>query len=217
MQLIKCSKKLWDGIVEFDLSSIRPSSICNISLALSNTQDDEKNKVQKLIDEENQKIKKFYRSMYAINWMSIANCIQHEMYPKLANVIRATINDKGIGIGLYDLEQKYIDKMIEILQTKRNLALEETNYLRKLCHAAIKFDFNRRVFVDEIDGVQFKRKKLNNQTLLQDIFDVHNHFIFSNYHFENYSLQQFREDIFKVSSKYLDEDIVDKFIKEDKL
>eukprot|EP01084_Bolivina_argentea_P048723 89731_1 len=208
MQLIHCTKNLWSEIAEFDLSSIQPSSICNI--ALSNTNGDEKNKVKNLHDEE----------MYTMNWMNIANCIQHEMYPKLANVIRATINDKEIGIGLYDLGGKHIDKMIEVLQTKRNLALEETNYLNKLCRAAMKFvpvtGFNRHVFMDEIEEeVQFKGKTLN-QTL-QDIFDVHNHFIFSNYHFENYSLQQFREDIFKVSSKYLDEDIVDKFIKEDKL
>eukprot|EP01084_Bolivina_argentea_P311452 539095_1 len=150
-----------------------------------------------------------------INWMNIANCIQHEMYPKLANVVRATIKDTKIDIGLYDLDKKHIDQMIEILKSKRNLAVEERMYLGKLCYRAAKFtpitNENRHESVHEIqdeDEVLFNSEKLKQAlSLLQDIFDVHRHFIFSNYHFENYSLQQFREDI---GSKYLHEDIVDK-------
>eukprot|EP01084_Bolivina_argentea_P311451 539094_1 len=143
-----------------------------------------------------------------INWINIANCIQHEMYPKLANVVRATIKDTQIDIGLYDLDKKHIDQMIEILKSKRNLAVEERMYLGKLCYRAAKFtpitDENHAEFVDnediEDDDHQLDNEKLN-QILLQDIFDVHRHFIFSNYHFAHYSLHQFREDMLNATSK----------------
>eukprot|EP01084_Bolivina_argentea_P010471 19501_1 len=156
-----------------------------------------------------------------IHWMNIANCVQHEMYPKLANIIRATINDTQIDIGLYDLEKKHIDEMIDILKTKRNLAVEERMYLEKLCYRAVKFtaitDDNHADFVNYEDVKNDDHPFDNYQTLLQDIFDVHRHFIFSNYHFEHYSLHQFREDMSTATSKYSDQNIIQQFVKDNKI
>eukprot|EP01084_Bolivina_argentea_P311447 539090_1 len=141
-----------------------------------------------------------------INWMHIANCVQHEMYPKLANIIRRIINGKDQKIGLYDVDN--IDKMVHILKTERHLTVEETNFLYKLYERAMKFTImttdsyqahKEYISMNDLDQTH----KGLNYNILQDIYDVHRQFIFSNYHFEEYSLQQFRKDIIKAGDQYL--------------
>eukprot|EP01084_Bolivina_argentea_P101170 181436_1 len=143
-----------------------------------------------------------------INWKHISNCVQHEMYSKLANTMRSTINDKKNKIKMNDVDK--ISKMIYFLKSKRNLTIEETNYLNKLHERAMKVSIiNTDSYEDQkaqehisIWNIHEKHKGLN-QNMLQDIYDVHRQFIFSNHHFSEYSLEQFRDDMMKAADNYL--------------
>ena len=74
-----------------------------------------------------------------MNWEKIANCVSHELYPKLANTIRSIItNAKQHGIDSNDLDNHHISKMKSILSTKK-VPIEEQEYLEKLCFRARKF------------------------------------------------------------------------------
>eukprot|EP01084_Bolivina_argentea_P178933 309243_1 len=116
-----------------------------------------------------------------ISWMTIANCVHHEMYPILANAIKSTINSQytDVNINLYDLDDKSINKLISNLKSKK-LGVEERTYLYKLCQRAMNFipitnDNRKDRFVDDnIDEKDFSVEyKGLNAKLLQDIFDVH--------------------------------------------
>eukprot|EP01084_Bolivina_argentea_P308635 533733_1 len=153
-----------------------------------------------------------------ITWFNIANCVNHEMYPKLGSAIRAIVNKSDINngggddakIGLYDLESKHIKIMTAILKEKRNLGVEERNYLKKLIERALDFfstgDGEKRynAFNGSVHSTDFDVKvKSLNRTVIQDIFDVHRYFKFCNYHFDEYSLEQFRNDVLKFGGQYL--------------
>eukprot|EP01084_Bolivina_argentea_P017319 32348_1 len=145
---------------------------------------------------------------FQINWIHIANCVAHEMYPKLSSTIRSIINQSDIA--LFDVDQIHINEMLNILKTKRGLAIEEIIYLRKLCNRAINFtptanDHDEKCHdnIDELTDMYFHLDDIKPTALiLQDIFDVHRYFRFSNYHFEEYSLHAFRNDVMKANNKY---------------
>eukprot|EP01084_Bolivina_argentea_P121348 215037_1 len=126
-----------------------------------------------------------------MNWRMIANCVEHEMYPKLANVMRKIIDDSKIEP--FDLNDKNIDAMISILEKK--IGVEESRYLRKLINRAIHqpLKSNKEIKKRKHNFVM-KHEKLNKQ-LLQDIFDVHRQFKFNSYYFDEYKVQQFRTNV----------------------
>ena len=83
-----------------------------------------------------------------LSWLNICNAIKHEMYPKLASAIRPIIQDQKhdeessdddedtLNIGLYEIQQN-VKNVIEYLKTKRKLAVEESEYLKRLIQRAI--------------------------------------------------------------------------------
>eukprot|EP01083_Nonionella_stella_P024995 68841_1 len=163
--------------------------------------DDDLDEIQNAMDE------------HRMNWMYIANCVHHEMYPKLANVMRSLVNSSETNVGLYDLDQVHIDTIIHSLK-RGKLVVEERRYLRKLCQRALGFiAFTPANRNNDHDGDDHKKKIFDlkykglNADLLRDIFDVHRHFKFSSYHFYEYSVQQFRNDIIEASPTYLDQEL----------
>eukprot|EP01084_Bolivina_argentea_P187017 322237_1 len=145
------------------------------------------------------------RVTFRINWTHIANCVQHYMYPKLANTIRAIINDTEKATGLHDVNN--IDKLVDILKAQRHLTIEETTYLYKLHERAMQFKA-RATYIYRAPAEQSSMNKGLNHNVLQDIYDVHRQFRFSNYHFDEYSLIQFRNDIIQAGNHYLSADVV---------
>eukprot|EP01084_Bolivina_argentea_P195341 335131_1 len=75
-----------------------------------------------------------------MNWERICNGISHEMWPKLANIIRAIIRDKNRNIKEFDISEKCMGDVIDILKDERHLPSEETDYLREALTRATEFD-----------------------------------------------------------------------------
>ena len=69
---------------------------------------------------------------FKLNWMHVANCVHHEMYPKLSSAIRSIIKQENQHFELHNLEDQAIKKMLRFLKTQRNLGIEERNYLSNL-------------------------------------------------------------------------------------
>ena len=88
---------------------------------------------------------------FKMSWVNICNCIQHEMYPELASIVRSFINSIGheieekkhdeqdSTIGLYDIDAKSENILMEFLKSKRNVPIEERDYLSKLIQRARSF------------------------------------------------------------------------------
>eukprot|EP01084_Bolivina_argentea_P281296 481260_1 len=166
---------------------------------------------------------------FKLRWTHIANCVNHEMYPKLGSIILAIINDDSSSIEMYNVDNKYIDSMLQMLKNKRNLAVEERTYLKKLCQRAMKFipitlsrseyyiNELHRILYPLANGNQdfFSECKELNSNLLQDIFDVHRQFRFSNYHFEEYTIEQFTNDLTKGIGIGTEKDLLKKYVEND--
>ena len=76
---------------------------------------------------------------FSMNWEMIANCVAHELYPKLANTIRSIAsNPIKYSIKSHDVDNDSITKMI-ILLNQKQVPIEEQQYLRKLCSRAMQF------------------------------------------------------------------------------
>eukprot|EP01084_Bolivina_argentea_P262391 443698_1 len=154
-------------------------------------------------------------SDFRISWTNIIKCVRHEMWPVLASTIQAIINDehhkeyKKITkkIDLYDLSENTIKLVIGRLKTERYLGIEPRQYLNKLIERAKKFSLtnqkqNRDISdtcTDELStdlpfSINEKQWKLS---VLRDVFDVHRAFVFSNFHFREYTVDNFKEDIMK--------------------
>ena len=68
-----------------------------------------------------------------MKWENIINCVSHEMWTKLASTIKSIIDDKENNINIYDEPNiKSINKILNILTTKRNLDKEPADYLKNL-------------------------------------------------------------------------------------
>eukprot|EP01084_Bolivina_argentea_P031631 58542_1 len=73
-----------------------------------------------------------------MDWAKISNCVEYELYPKLASVIKTIVNDNKMNECV--ITEKTVDFMIQTLKTKRNLAYDELCYLRELIQRAVDFN-----------------------------------------------------------------------------
>ena len=76
---------------------------------------------------------------FKLNWIHVASCVHHEMYPKLSSVIRSIIKQENQHFGLHNLEDHAIKKMLRFLKKQKNLGIEEGNYLSNLVIRARSF------------------------------------------------------------------------------
>eukprot|EP01084_Bolivina_argentea_P128673 227401_1 len=165
---------------------------------------------------------------FRMDWQKACNAIKHEMWSKLASSVRAIVNDKNRNIDQYDLSVECINKVINILKEERHLAVEEREYLRKLLKRCAKFrpaflkmsvkdkqqsytvvsdDIENDIYTDfDID----ESEKGLNMSLLIDIFNVHRVFRFSNFHFKEYSVSEYRNQIEKRCKQIFGDELVEK-------
>eukprot|EP01084_Bolivina_argentea_P073319 133044_1 len=153
----------------------------------------------------------------SVTWNHLLNCINHEMWPKLSSVIKAMIeNDDNKDVvvsNTYDLSDNCIDNVIDKLRKKRYLPSEECQYLRKLIIRArefnlgTKFEYNIDQHERDDKDFYFKMRRLN-RTLLNDIFEYHRIFTFSNFNFREYNIADYRNDIIKQGKVVLGEHFV---------
>ena len=82
---------------------------------------------------------------FKIIWLNVCNCVQHEMYPKIASTIKSFINHQNDEKqdneekSLIDLDIDMEAKLIKFLKTKRKLPIEERTYLKHLIQRARSF------------------------------------------------------------------------------
>eukprot|EP01083_Nonionella_stella_P104329 298860_1 len=71
---------------------------------------------------------------FNLSWDHVVECIKHEMWPKVASVIKALLkrkNEKGNQmIDIYDVSDESIDHIVNILK-ERGLPSEECEYLKQ--------------------------------------------------------------------------------------
>eukprot|EP01084_Bolivina_argentea_P193897 332639_1 len=164
---------------------------------------------------------------FRMSWYNVCKCVRQEMWPKLANALKSIVNndDKTTKdkIDPHDLSNNAIDKIIQNLKSKRHLAIEERKYLKELIARSRLFipvpnnntsDYEESVFDNTVGSSKDFHSKIPglNESLLHDIFDVHRAFKFSNYHFLDYSANEFKADIANNGNRYLGHKFVEQYI-----
>eukprot|EP01084_Bolivina_argentea_P083588 151345_1 len=221
-----------ESVVEHDSNSVTKKER-NAMFSISNEK--ELSEMKQMIDSpindihEKQIIDKNDSSLnFRLNWLHIIECIRHEMWPKLASSIYAIIDNKDEAkhkiIDLYNLDGDTISDVIEILKSKRHLAIEERDYLRNLIKRAKQFNpisCDNTVSTKNINTgpvqkqIDFESKNVGlNLPLLIDIFSVHRSFMFNNFHFNEYSVNNFKNDIKKNAKEYVEETIIDQYCRD---
>ena len=83
---------------------------------------------------------------FNMSWFHICNCIEHEMYPKIASAVKSFINNHqhdekkdNDENSFINLDTKTEKKLIHFLKTKRKLPIEERSYLKNLIKRARSF------------------------------------------------------------------------------
>eukprot|EP01084_Bolivina_argentea_P273859 466616_1 len=148
-----------------------------------------------------------------INWMHIIQCIKHEMWPQLASVINAMIENEENKININDLSEKCVESVMKTLKEKRHLPIEERQYLTGLILRAKLFEIecneyninkgnlimptvnrdSRDYYYNQKFNLIIDQKELT-LSLVQDIFDVHRIFVFSNFNFREYSINNYQTE-----------------------
>ena len=77
-------------------------------------------------------IKSAIDSQFKPNWIHVANCVHHEMYPKLSSAICSIIKQENKHFDVHNLEDQAIENMLKCLKKQRNLGIDEGNYLYHL-------------------------------------------------------------------------------------
>eukprot|EP01083_Nonionella_stella_P099627 280118_1 len=138
---------------------------------------------------------------FSISWNHLIACIKHEMWPKLAFVIQAMINNDD------DLrDDECVHKVLEKLKTERHLPSEEYEYLKKLITRTKQFNpsqylHNKNENDMDIDINHYDGRDHHDQipglsrALRMDIFDAHKVFMFTNFNFREYTIDHFKRNL----------------------
>eukprot|EP01084_Bolivina_argentea_P048006 88488_1 len=146
---------------------------------------------------------------FTMDWTKICQCVTHEMWPKLASIIKSLIHKNQISI--CKINQKNIKTIIDGLKS-RNTEIEPLQYLKQLIKRALQFQ--KATKLQEYDISQLKRRSENTiiQSRLMDIYCIHKLFIFARFNFENYGIKDFREDIIMNGKSILGEKKIKKIL-----
>eukprot|EP01084_Bolivina_argentea_P136232 239931_1 len=155
---------------------------------------------------------------FKIDWNHIIQCITHEMWPKLASVIKAMTNNStdNLKIDVNDLSDKTVENVINILKDERYLPIEERQYLTKLIQRAKSFsvEYDSSYLSksaennEDYKDLQINTQKIS-QSLITDIFNVHRIFVFSNFNFREYTTKDYQTDIAAQSKKISGQDFAE--------
>eukprot|EP01084_Bolivina_argentea_P239394 402373_1 len=125
-----------------------------------------------------------------MTWTKLISAIKHELHDELAAAVKHIV-DNSEEIEYYDVSQHTVKIMLNKLGAKNKVNMEEIVYLKKLMQKAIIFQPIKKETLLE----HKTDNALLQYSLLQDIFDVHRAFLFTQYHFRDYNLNQFLQTI----------------------
>eukprot|EP01083_Nonionella_stella_P312259 1116261_1 len=133
-----------------------------------------------------------------LNSQHIANALNHELYDKISSTFLVIVNGNK---RFQNMNQ--IDELLEELKNERHIHQHEINYIRQLIERATHFysknhgtpkpnDKQMTIDMGHItdatsDGLCFD--------LLCDIYNVHKCFLFANYQFKHYDVNEFADHI----------------------
>eukprot|EP01084_Bolivina_argentea_P299751 516725_1 len=161
------------------------------------------------------KMKNLKKMLNDIDWFKACNGIAHELWPKLASTVKTIVSNKDNNIDVQQVNQMNIDKVMETLRG-RYLGVEEQYYLKQFLIRAASFTpINNKSdngYSDRFYNDFHHKKKGLSAGLLMDIFDVHRLFIFSNFHFKEYSVDDFKEDIKQKGTQIIGEKFIERYV-----
>eukprot|EP01083_Nonionella_stella_P087227 242578_1 len=130
-----------------------------------------------------------------LTWQHIANALDHELYDKISSTFMVIVNG--------DKRFENVNELLQEIQTERHIHQNEINYIRQLIERATHFytknhgtskpnDKQMTIDMGHItdatsDGLCFD--------LLCDIYNVHKCFLFANYQFKHYDVNEFADHI----------------------
>eukprot|EP01083_Nonionella_stella_P276229 938454_1 len=137
---------------------------------------------------------------FALNWQHIANALKHELYDKIASTFMVIVNGSNKRF-------ENLNELLEEIKNERHIHQKEIDYIRQLIERAKQFCYDTRgtskandkqMMIDssDEDDINLTNDGLTSQLLI-DIYNVHKCFLFSNYHFMDYGVKDFANDIQK--------------------
>eukprot|EP01083_Nonionella_stella_P303686 1052189_1 len=129
---------------------------------------------------------------FKLSWNHLIECIKHEMWPKLASVIQGMVNNddekQNQMIDVDNVSDDCVRNIIDVLRTKRHLPSEECKYLKQIIARAKQFDPAQ--YNHHQNANHMSTSEDNHQ--IMDIYDVHNIFMFTNFNFREYTIENFK-------------------------
>eukprot|EP01084_Bolivina_argentea_P079184 143683_1 len=147
---------------------------------------------------------------FILTWQHISNAIKHALYDNVASSFMVIINDfqrKSKSNAFKSVSTENINLVLKALQQQNKLNPHELDYINKIIESARKFepvtnaaskvkletDNVKEMSIDE-DVIDDRFVGLHFNTI-NDIYNVHDCFIFSNYHFSRYEKSVFIDNI----------------------
>ena len=143
-------------------------------------------------------------NVYKMDWYKACNAIHHEMWPKLASAVTATIDKIGEPkIDKNKFKQEDVKIVIDKLVEERHLPTEERIYLQGVLQRASEFNLDNTrntkspcIIGNTDKDFHIKMKGLN-ESLLMDIYDVHSIFKYFIFNYKEYTINDYKKDIHK--------------------
>eukprot|EP01084_Bolivina_argentea_P277810 474433_1 len=129
---------------------------------------------------------------FKMDWMKICECVSHEMWPKLASIIKSIIREKNIDI--YKINDHNTKIIIDALKN-RTIQMDAEQYLHNLIERAVMFTITNKESTPITNKVGEEYNRIEN--ILIDLFSTHKLFVFTNFNFNEYTVKQFKADIVK--------------------
>eukprot|EP01083_Nonionella_stella_P016513 46098_1 len=153
---------------------------------------------------------------FKISWNHLMECIRHEMWPRLASVIKAMLDNEdekqNAITDVHDLGNACVRDVVNILKTKRHLPDEECEYLTQLIIRAKQFDphkYHRNTNASDMiinDHEDTDQMHGLSKPLCLDIYNVHNVLMFTNFNFREYTKDHFKTNTAQtVGQKWTDD------------
>eukprot|EP01084_Bolivina_argentea_P056004 102557_1 len=138
-------------------------------------------------------------SKFRLTWQHIANAVSHELYHQISLRLMTIIKKKNIlNSDIYNNNKVKI--VLSELKRRGRSSAQETEYIKMLIKRAKSFKPQRTVTtksIQENDPYLMVDPGYPGLTmnLLYDIYSTHKSFIFSNYQFQTYSLNDFIKNL----------------------
>eukprot|EP01083_Nonionella_stella_P312260 1116262_1 len=129
-----------------------------------------------------------------LTWQRIANALNHELYDKISSSFMVIVGG----------EKRFenMDELLEEIKNKRHIHQHEINYIRQLIERSKQFCNNHGTPKPNDKQMTIDMGHITDATsdglcfdLLCDIYNVHKCFLFANYQFKHYDVNEFADHI----------------------